>query len=180
MNKKKDQNQPKFALVIVNWDYYGSNFMELLYPEQDGKCMEKTLETAGYRQVKVVNNVRDIQGCVKDYLDEFQLIEMERFHFHYSGNQSSILIEKIKFIAGHGVFNACIEFNQHILQKSADETVYMSTDTVGDCMVGVRGKLYSVMDLKHQLLKLKSERWTISLDMCRDARGGMLQKVWLT
>ena len=78
------------------------------------------------------------------------------------------------------MFNASIEFNQHSFLKSADETVYMSTDSVGDCMVGVRGKLYSVMDLKHQLLKLKSERWTMSLDMCRDARGGMLQKVCLT
>ena len=86
MNNKKHQSKPKFGLVIVNWDYYDSNFMELLYPEQDGKLMEKTLKTAGYRQIKVVDNVRDIEGCVKDYLEEFQLIEMERFHIHYSGN----------------------------------------------------------------------------------------------
>ena len=86
MNNKKHQSKPKFGLVIVNWDYYDSSFMELLYPEQDGKLMEKTLKTAGYRQIKVVDNVRDIEGCVKDYLEEFQLIEMERFHIHYSGN----------------------------------------------------------------------------------------------
>ena len=88
MNNKKDVSKPKFGLVIVNWDYYGGYFTELLYPEQDGKYMEKTLATAGYRQVKVINNVRDIESCVKDYLEEFQLIEMERFHFHYSGNQN--------------------------------------------------------------------------------------------
>ena len=77
------------------------------------------------------------------------------------------------------MFNACFEFNQHSYHKSVDETVYLSPDSVGDCMVGVSGKLYSVMDLKHQLLKLKSEKWTISLDMCRDVRGGMQQKVKL-
>ena len=44
-------------------------------------------------------------------------------------------------------------------------------------MVGVKGKLYSVMELKQELLSLKSERWTITLDMCRDRRGGMQQKV---
>ena len=84
-----------------------------------------------------------------------------------------------KLVTGHGVFNASIEFNQHSFSRSADETVYLSADTVGDCMVGVRGKLYSVMELKQQLLKLKSDRWTVSLDMCRDMRGGMQQRVYV-
>ena len=44
-------------------------------------------------------------------------------------------------------------------------------------MVGTKGKLYSVMELKQDILNLKSERWTVTLDMCRDRRGGMQHKV---
>eukprot|EP00092_Neocalanus_flemingeri_P014903 GFUD01016095.1.p1 GENE.GFUD01016095.1~~GFUD01016095.1.p1 ORF type:complete len:561 (-),score=139.18 GFUD01016095.1:3-1559(-) len=87
---------------------------------------------------------------------------MESFHFHYSG---------------HGVFNASIELDPNCYSKTVDETIYMSSETVGDCMVGIKGKLYSVMELKQDLLKLKSERWTVTLDMCRDRRGGMGHKV---
>ena len=74
------------ALIIVNWDYIGSHFEELLYPEQDREVFEKTLETAGYTSVKVVQNISDIESCVRRYKTEHQLQEMERFHFHYSGN----------------------------------------------------------------------------------------------
>ena len=82
-----NQNKQMFGLVIVNWDYYSSNFIELLYPEQDGKDMEKTLEAAGYKHAKVAKNVKDIEGCVNDFLEQYQLIDMERFHLHYSGNE---------------------------------------------------------------------------------------------
>ena len=81
------------ALVIVNWDYFGSSFVELLYPEQDGEVMEKTLRTAGYKTVRVVQNVSDIESCVRDYLEETQLIEMQRFHFHYSGLTTSLHLQ---------------------------------------------------------------------------------------
>ena len=78
-------------------------------------------------------------------------------------------------MSGHGVFNASVELDPHSYSSTAEETIYMSSDTVGDCMVGIKGKLYSVMELKQELLSLKSTRWT--LDMCRDRRGGMQQKV---
>jgi hypothetical protein len=78
--------KPMLALIIVNWDYTGSQFDELLYPEQDGEVLEKTLETAGYTSVKVVQNISDIESCVRRFKTEHQLHEMERFHFHYSGN----------------------------------------------------------------------------------------------
>ena len=77
--------KPMCALVIVNWDYTGREFEELLYPEQDGEIMEKTLETAGYKHVKLVQNVKDIESFIKSYKEENQLLEMERFHFHFSG-----------------------------------------------------------------------------------------------
>ena len=44
-------------------------------------------------------------------------------------------------------------------------------------MVGIKGKLFSVMELKQELLTLKSERWIITLDMCRDRRGGVQHRV---
>ena len=58
-----------------------------------------------------------------------------------------------------------------------DELVYFSYETVGDCMVGIKGKLFSVMELKQELLNLKSSVWTITLDMCRDRRGGINKRV---
>ena len=77
--------KPMHALVIVNWDYVGSHYEELLYPEQDGEVMEKTLVTAGYKDVKVVQNVSDIESCLRRYKVDNQLQEVERIHFHYSG-----------------------------------------------------------------------------------------------
>ena len=54
--------KPMVALIIFNWDYVGSQFDELLYPEQDGEVLEKTLETAGYASVKVVQNISDMRA----------------------------------------------------------------------------------------------------------------------
>ena len=81
-------SKPMLALVIVNWDYVGNQFDELMYPEQDGEVMEKTLDTAGYKHVRVVQNISDIESCVRRYKAENQLEEIERFHFHYSGKFS--------------------------------------------------------------------------------------------
>ena len=78
---------------------------------------------------------------------------------------------------GHGVFNATIELDPNSYTRTVDETIYESADPVGECLVGIKGKLYSVMELKHDLLKLKTETLTLTLDMCRDSRSGMLQKV---
>ena len=78
------------ALVIVNWDYVGNQFDELMYPEQDGEVMEKTLDTAGFKHVKVVQNISDIESCVRRYKAENQLEEIERFHFHYSGRVAGL------------------------------------------------------------------------------------------
>ena len=48
-------------------------------------------------------------------------------------------------MSGHGGFNASIELDPHSYCRTAEETIYMSSDTVGDCIVGIKGKLYSVM-----------------------------------
>ena len=73
------------ALVIVNWDYVGEAFEELMYPEHDGDLMEAMLGVAGYKNVKVVQNTKDINSCIQRYKVEHQLQELDRFHFHYSG-----------------------------------------------------------------------------------------------
>ena len=56
------------------------------------------------------------------------------------------------------MFNASVELDPHSYSRTAEETLYMSSDTVGDCMVGVKGKLCSVLELKQELLNLKSTR----------------------
>ena len=38
----------------------------------------------------------------------------------------------------------------------------------GDCMIGSSGNLYTVDQLKYDLLKLDCKHITITLDMCRD------------
>ena len=42
-------------------------------------------------------------------------------------------------------------------------------------MIGSSGKLYPVVELKRDLLKLNCASWTVTLDMCRNervSRGG--------
>ena len=79
------EQRPMCALIIVNWDY-SREFGELLYPEEDGKIMKKTLETAGYENIKVEQNISDVKSCIERYIAKHSLLEMERFHFHYSGD----------------------------------------------------------------------------------------------
>ena len=70
-----------------------------------------------------------------------------------------------------------IKIDQNSYRKDLEEQIFYANDTVGDCMVGVKGMLYPVMQLKSELLNLKSSWWTMTLDMCRDRRGGIQQKV---
>ena len=45
----------------------------------------------------------------------------------------------------------------------------------GDCLIGTGGKLYPVVELKQDLLKLNCAAWTVTLDMCRtDGNRGRL------
>ena len=39
--------------------------------------------------------------------------------------------------------------------------------SVGDCLVGCDGKLFSVHDLKLELINCKPDRLTLTLDCCR-------------
>ena len=125
-----------------------------------GCCEQSNVHCAvcrsGYTEVVVRQNVTDIASCVAEFCDRRALTEMARCHFHFSG---------------HGVFNARLTADPHSYTQSGLERVYTTDDTVGDCLVGVRGKLAPVLQLKHALLRLKAERWTLTLDCCRDRRG---------
>ena len=46
---------------------------------------EKTLETAFYESVEVFKNKNDLASCIARYTADHSHLDMERFHFHYSG-----------------------------------------------------------------------------------------------
>ena len=57
------------------------------------------------------------------------------------------------------------------LTEEGYETVNAATEDsvgTGDCIVGSAGKLYLVEQLKIDLLKLRCDTWTVTLDMCRN------------
>ena len=75
---------------------------------------------------------------------------------------------------GHGTHNATVQLDKNnytrTLTDKEFETVYATkTESVsyGDCLIGTAGKLYPVVELKQDLLKMKCRTWTITLDMCR-------------
>ena len=75
-------------------------------------------------------------------------------------------------VEGHGVDNATIEVDS---KKKVGVTPY------GDCLVGCNGSLYSVHDLKQELLKCNPGRLVLTLDSCRNtnSRGSSTEAVRL-
>ena len=76
---------------------------------------------------------------------------------------------------GHGTRNTTVEVDKHKFTRklTADgfETVNAAKEdsaSAGDCLVGTSGALYMVEQLKVDLLKMKCDMWTITLDMCRN------------
>ena len=62
------------------------------------------------------------------------------------------------------------------------ETVYATNPgsvSYGDCLIGTGGKLYPVVELKQDLLKLSCSKWTVTLDMCRNegTRGSRMKSI---
>ena len=49
---------------------------------------------------------------------------------------------------------------------------------LGDCLVGTRGALLPCEQLKRLVLKGESERWTLTLDMCRSvSRSSRVERI---
>ena len=71
------------GLVIVNWNYNCQDLNNLVYPEKDGKLMERMLRDGGYETL-VLTNEENIRDKVREYINR-QTEPIQRFHFHYSG-----------------------------------------------------------------------------------------------
>jgi len=80
-------------------------------------------------------------------------------HFHYSG---------------HGVNNAKIVVEEDEKKRAIESniTTQITKTPVGECLVGSSGELYSLHDVKHELVKLHAETIVISLDCCRSELRG--------
>eukprot|EP00092_Neocalanus_flemingeri_P000059 GFUD01000061.1.p1 GENE.GFUD01000061.1~~GFUD01000061.1.p1 ORF type:complete len:294 (-),score=65.34 GFUD01000061.1:286-1167(-) len=144
------------ALIILNKDYScARGYFNLPGVTKDGVVMKEMLSR--YHEVEIVENAtkKDIEQALKQILDNQRNIET--LHFHYSG---------------HGVDNCIVETNTGWLPflNSKDEAI----SPTGDCMVGCAGELYSVLDLKHELLACNPARVIVTLDCCRSCpvRGG--------
>ena len=53
-------------------------------------------------------------------------------------------------------------------EQKIDEKTFVVLNPTGGCMIGSTGHLYSVHDLKLELLKCKPEKLTLTLDCCRN------------
>jgi len=151
----------KVALIIINGDYNKSDYSTLNGVVEDGKKMKEMLWR--YDDVVLLNDVTDIAEAVSDFYKRQRATfkTIERLHFHYSG---------------HGVENANIEIDPHACTVEEDRITYHSLTPSGGCMVGCSGELYSVHDLKQELLKCSPQTFTLTLDCCRSTGQSTGQK----
>ena len=63
-----------------------------------------------------------------------------------------------------------MEIDPNSYTKKDGKTFVDGVTPSGDCMVGSDGDLYSVHDLKHELLECNPDRLTVTLDCCRSSR----------
>ena len=76
---------------------------------------------------------------------------------------------------------------ERCFEDDAAHTTYQAKEDIfiGDCLVGTTGTLFPVEVIKRKVLELTSQRWTLTLDMCRGnggeevkgMRGGPKEKV---
>ena len=91
----------------------------------------------------------------------------------------------IYYVLGHGVNNANIKLNMWTYEKCLEgdtaHTIHQAREDSpsGDCLVGTTGTLFPVEAVKRRILELISEKWTMTLDMCRGLamRGGPKQQL---
>ena len=75
---------------------------------------------------------------------------------------------------GHGTRNVTVQIDQHNFTRKLTDVGFETVNPAkvdsmtGDCMIGSSGKLYSVEELKCDLLKLSCPSVTVTLDMCRN------------
>jgi len=92
--------------------------------------------------------LEDLKIVVKHYEQK----KFERVHFHFSG---------------HGKDGSRVE--TEVGENSSGETVDLAKEASGECVIGNKlgGRSDSIHDLKLELLKLKTDKITVTLDCCR-------------
>ena len=150
------------GLIILNSDYTKSEtkgkYLYLPSVQDDGPKMAKMLHKY---EIDMKSNVQDILRELKLFVQKYEADDsnIERVHFHFSG---------------HGVHNAKVFLEDGEKKKAtvSQDGTRTSKTPVGECLVGTSGKLYSLHDVKHELLKLQSKTIIISYDCCRSQLRG--------
>ena len=102
-----------------------------------------------------MTNASDIEHWLNEFSERHASSDVECLHFHYSG---------------HGVDNALVEFDQ----KKKDGKAFDGMTPSGESMVACDGSLYSIHDLKHELLKCNPIWLTITLDCHIDCQAQVM------
>ena len=151
------------AILVFLKDYKG-NLRDLPGVEEDQKELVKVLSQ--YKQYVVTESksvLEDIKDCVKHYEQK----EFERVHFHFSGKKIYGLFGCQVSDSGHGKDGIRVETKEGL--NSRQEPVELAQEASGECVIGNKfgGKADSIHDLKLELLKLKTEKITMTFDCCR-------------
>ena len=140
------------ALIIVN-SKYKSKILNDLPKVTDEAVMMKEMLTSHDYEIELYQDVEDICERLEKFQRNVDGREIGRLHFHFSG---------------HGVHNAKIHRESDELDRMrGGRQSDTKTPDVGECLVGTAGELYSVHDLKRELLECRSNKITITLDSSR-------------
>jgi len=152
LSAKKATTIHQAALIVLNAKYLSGKFRPLSGVKKDGDKMEEMLVKHGF-EVKIVNDSLNIGKDVQEFCSEFD--SAKEIHFHYSG---------------HGVDNARVSFDPNVQIRDREGKKFSTSEPYGDSMVncGPDGDLYSVHDLKHDLVRRKPDKIVVTLDCCRD------------
>ena len=111
--------------------------------------------------------LEDLKIVVKHYEQK----KFERVHFHFSGKNISMALNEPFYShvtnSGHGKDGIRVETEEG--ENSRGETVELAKEASGECVIGNKlgGRADSIHDLKLELLKLKTDKITMTLDCCR-------------
>ena len=119
-----------------------------------------------YKQYVVTESksvLEDIKDCVKHYEQK----EFERVHFHFSGKKIYGLFGCQVSDSGHGKDSIRVETKEG--ENSRYELVEQALEPVGECVLanGRKGRADSIHNIKLELLRLNTEKITMTLDCCR-------------
>lgn len=144
-----DVNKKYLAIMFFLKDYKG-NLGDLPGIEKEQKELKKVLNK--YKP-EVVTETKSVLEDLQDFVGTYQEEEFERVHFHFSG---------------HGKYSLRSETKTGL--NSRQETVELAQEPTGECVIGNKygAKADSIHDLKLELLKMKTDKITMTFDCCRN------------